>query len=352
MWPMKRPAVQQVRLALPDGSRHDLRNGREPLHRRSSLFSRNRLERPSSTHSVLGTVLLVALALLTVAAFLIADPAGVTLPRAHDARPTTEPFGGNPHAFGLSPSTGAQGAAQVHQIEGLLGRKVDLVNFYLGWNVPGFDTKALDQIEALGALPGGDVGALGLPPRYEPKPLRLVAHNRRRLRRLHTSWARSAAAWGKGRSAALRPRDERQLVPVVCGCQRQYPCSITSTPTGTFTTSSRLRVPTTSCGFGAQTSSIPVSTFVDLPRHQLRQLRRPRRVQLRHKLPRTGGWRSPSAVFVPTLNALKRLAPTKPVLITETASAEQGGKKANWITDLFTLRGAVPRDRRSYGSTT
>ena len=54
-------------------------------------------------------------------------------------------------------------------------------------------------------------------------------------------------------------------------------------------------------------------------------------------IPREGRWRSPSAVFVPTLNALKRLAPTKPVMIAETASAEQGGNKADWITDLFTL---------------
>ena len=54
-------------------------------------------------------------------------------------------------------------------------------------------------------------------------------------------------------------------------------------------------------------------------------------------VPHRGGWRSPSAIFVPTLDALKRLAPSKPVMIAETGSAEQGGSKAIWITDLFEL---------------
>ncbi len=338
MWPMKRPAVQEVRLALPDGSRHDLHNGREPLQRRSSLFSRNRLERQSSTPSVLATVLLVALALLTVAALLIADPAGVTSPRAHDARPVTAPFGGNPHAFGLSPSTGAQGAAQVHQIEGLLGRKVDLVNFFLGWNDPGFDTKALDQIEALGALPevtwepwdyrrGTNQGHYALS--------RIIAGDFDGYIR---SWARAAAAWGK--PLMLRFAQEMN------GNWYPWGAAVNGNSPGEYVQAYRhIHKLFTSVGAtnviwvwspnilypgGVSLSSVyPGNAYVNWIGVD--------GYNWGTSIPRRGGWRSPSAVFVPTLNALKRLAPTKPVMIAETASAEQGGNKADWITNLFTL---------------
>ena len=49
-----------------------------------------------------------------------------------------------------------------------------------------------------------------------------------------------------------------------------------------------------------------------------------------------GGWRSPAEVFGASLADLRVLS-DKPVLITETASAEQGGDKAAWIRELFTL---------------
>jgi hypothetical protein len=47
------------------------------------------------------------------------------------------------------------------------------------------------------------------------------------------------------------------------------------------------------------------------------------------------GWQSPSQVFGPTLEAVRRLAPGVPLMIGETASAELGGSKANWNTALF-----------------
>lgn len=50
-----------------------------------------------------------------------------------------------------------------------------------------------------------------------------------------------------------------------------------------------------------------------------------------------GGWRSFEGLFGPTLTRLHRLAPTKPVQISETASAEQGGNKAAWIAHMFTV---------------
>lgn len=46
-------------------------------------------------------------------------------------------------------------------------------------------------------------------------------------------------------------------------------------------------------------------------------------------------WRSFAEAFGPPLDALHALAPEKPVALTEIASAEQGGSKAEWITNMF-----------------
>ena len=46
-------------------------------------------------------------------------------------------------------------------------------------------------------------------------------------------------------------------------------------------------------------------------------------------------WRSPARLFDATLAQVRALAPGVPVVITETACAEQGGDKAAWVRDLF-----------------
>jgi hypothetical protein len=49
-----------------------------------------------------------------------------------------------------------------------------------------------------------------------------------------------------------------------------------------------------------------------------------------------GGWRSPQQVFGKSLSDLHELT-DRPLVVTEVASAEQGGDKADWIHDLFEL---------------
>ncbi|MDQ0868308.1 beta-mannanase [Arthrobacter sp. V1I9] len=53
-------------------------------------------------------------------------------------------------------------------------------------------------------------------------------------------------------------------------------------------------------------------------------------------------WTSPSALFGEGLTALRSLAPGKPIIIAETASAEAGGSKANWNTALVSYLAAQP----------
>lgn len=53
-------------------------------------------------------------------------------------------------------------------------------------------------------------------------------------------------------------------------------------------------------------------------------------------------WTSPSALFGKGLTELRSLAPGKPIMIGETASAEGGGSKATWIRDLLKYLSAQP----------
>lgn len=55
-----------------------------------------------------------------------------------------------------------------------------------------------------------------------------------------------------------------------------------------------------------------------------------------------GGWRTFDDLFGSALTRLHDLAPTKPVQISETASAESGGSKAAWIQQMFTVLGQRP----------
>lgn len=50
---------------------------------------------------------------------------------------------------------------------------------------------------------------------------------------------------------------------------------------------------------------------------------------------RAYGWRSFAQAFDATYAALGQVAPTKPIMIAETGSSEDGGSKANWIRDAF-----------------
>lgn len=52
-------------------------------------------------------------------------------------------------------------------------------------------------------------------------------------------------------------------------------------------------------------------------------------------------WQTPSAVFATTLSELRRLT-AKPIVVGETASAEQGGSKAQWIQQFFSMLGSNP----------
>jgi len=56
-----------------------------------------------------------------------------------------------------------------------------------------------------------------------------------------------------------------------------------------------------------------------------------------------GGWRSFAAIFGPAVATLRRLAPTKPIQISEVASVSVGGDQARWIRAMFAYLATQPR---------
>jgi hypothetical protein len=52
----------------------------------------------------------------------------------------------------------------------------------------------------------------------------------------------------------------------------------------------------------------------------------------------TAAWQSFESIFGPTYASLLQIAPDKPIMIAETASAEAGGSKAAWLTDALSLQ--------------
>ncbi len=48
-----------------------------------------------------------------------------------------------------------------------------------------------------------------------------------------------------------------------------------------------------------------------------------------------GGWRSAQQIADQTYRTFRAMNPTKPIMVAEASSVEQGGSKAQWVTDLF-----------------
>ena len=95
----------------------------------------------------------------------------------------------------------------------------------------------------------------------EPEPARLQAldDHQRQPRRLHPRIRRSRPGLGPPLLPPLRRRDERLLVPLERGRQRQQAAANSSPPGATCTTSSPRSAPPTRPGSGAQTSTSPAT---------------------------------------------------------------------------------------------
>ena len=198
--------------------------------------------------------------------------------------------------------------------------------------------------------PGLQLGSQSIPSSLERARLPARRRDRRPLRRLHPRIRRRRQGLGPPLLPALQLGDERQLVPLVGGRQRQPPGRVrrrlaprarhlrrgrrrptrpgSGAPTSTRTTSCRTSPRSTPA---TPTSTGPASTATTGA---------PTR-------PRPTGWRSFDQLFSrPTSASSKPIAPAKPLMIGEIGSTEYGGSKAAWIADALD-HGPGPNTRRS-----
>ena len=155
----------------------------------------------------------------------------------------------------------------------------------------------------------------------------------------------------------LRRRDERRRWYNPWGVLANGNLGATSSPPGgACTTSSRAWARPTPPGSGAPTSSTPAPTSRSstlYPGRCLRRLDLPGRLQLGHE-PREAerladlqpGVLASYSIITGTI------APSKPMVIAETASTEYGGSKAAWITDMLKTQLPLyfPKIKASSGS--
>ena len=163
-----------------------------------------------------------------------------------------------------------------------------------------------------------------------------------------------AKEWGEPFFLRFDAGDERLLVPLERGRQRQQAAAASSRPGATSTTSSPKSARPTRPGSGARTSTSPATwprSSASTPA-TLRRLDLPRRLQLGQD-PQLGRLESFDKVFDSTYKRVLKIAPKKPMMIGEIASEERGGSKADWIENaLKTIPPQVPQDpRASSGST-
>ena len=187
----------------------------------------------------------------------------------------------------------------------------------------------------------------------DPRRARLPAlrRDRRPLRRLHPRIRRRRPRLGPPLLPPLQLGDERQLVPLVGGRQRQPAAASTSPPGATSTTSSPRSAPATSPGSGARTST-PTASLHDLaslyPGDAYVDWTGLDGYNWGTNPAKPRGWRSFDQLFRRTYHEIVgAIAPSKPMMIGEIGSTEHGGSKANWIRDaLAAVPTELPADPR------
>jgi beta-mannanase len=225
-------------------------------------------------------------------------------------------------------------------------RHIDIVNFYVGWAFPGFDTGDLNSIRARGAVPEIT---------WEPWDYRDGLNQPRfslsriingKLDWYIKSFAAAAAAWRHPLMLRFAQEANGNWYPWSTGLNGNTP--------GQYAAAYR-HIHNLFVAAGA-TNVIWIWSPNAIYRGatSLRSIYPGRKYvdwigvdgyNAGAHVPGRGGWRTPTKVFAPTFKALAQLAPHKPIMIAETGSAEAGGSKATWIRRLFKLLKTRPQVR-------
>jgi hypothetical protein len=243
------------------------------------------------------------------------------------------------HVFGMSLKTikDLVGARHVAQH---LNRQLNIVNIYTSWSAP-FPASFVNTIRAAGAVPEvtwepwiDKLGTTG-----DTYPLSAITSGR--FNSYITDWAKAAAAW-KG-LVLLRFAQEMNgnwypwsignngntAADYVRAYQHIHDLFVKAGATNVLWIWS----PNVMLSKASLAPDYPGASFVDF-------------VGLDGYNFGTGlpkfKWVTPEVLFGPTFADVATFAPTKPILITETGSSEQGGSKADWIQGFVSYMAGEP----------
>ena len=226
----------------------------------------------------------------------------------------------------------------VSSFEGMAGKGVSLVNFFAPFaNCGGSKCSYYkfpgerDGRHPRARLDPGLQLELAVDP-LQPQRARLPARrrDRRHLRLLHPRIRRRRPRLGPPLLPPLQLGDERQLVPLVGGRQRQPDAASTSPPGATCTTSSPRSAPTTSPGSGAPTSIPATSCRAASPPSTPATTTStgPASTATTGARARAAGPASRTSTSSTYHEITDTIAPGKPLMIGEIGSTENGGSKA------------------------
>ncbi len=251
--------------------------------------------------------------------------------------------------FGVHlPGAPEQGTSSIAQLERTLGRRIAVVNWYQQWGGPdsGANVSWLDAVASGGRVPlvtwepwvppAGNVPTPGVTTDQPDFSLRQIADGR--YDSYVTAFAKALAQWGK--RVYLRPMHEMNGT--------WYPWS--GTVNGNSPEEFRLAwrhlhdlfaaagATNVRWVFCANADDVPAGNRFEAyyPGSRYVDVLALDGYNWGSEYPQYGGWRSFDEIFHPAYARLTRLGP-QPVWITEVASATQGGSKAAWIRDMFSV---------------
>jgi hypothetical protein len=265
-------------------------------------------------------------------------PATTTVPPASSGTAAASPnqllaqaLAGNVKLFGLSPSGNSAGISTVPALAAELDHRVQIVNIYMSWNEP-LPVSSIAAITAQGAIPeltweqwpgGGGVDQ----PNYSDATIASGASDS-----YVSSVAAAARAWGQPILLRYAHEMNGNWYPWSASVNGNTPASYVAawrhvhdifTAAGA---SNVLWVWAPNAGGPTPVNQVyPGDAYVDIIG-----------MDGYNRGNGTTGYQAPSSVFSSLFSTVRALAPSKPVLITETGTSEQAGNKAAWLEQLFT----------------
>jgi hypothetical protein len=237
---------------------------------------------------------------------------------------------GDVKLFGLSPDGNSSGIPSVPGLAAQLGHRVDIVNIYMGWNQP-LPISSIEAIAAQGSIPeltweqwpaGGGVDQ----PRYDDSVIASGAYDS-----YVSAVAAAARAWGQPILLRYAHEMNGNWYPWAASVNGNTPASYVAAWRHVHNifvaagASNVLWVWAPNANGPTPISQVyPGNAYVDVIG-----------MDGYNRGNGTSDYQTPSSVFSSSLSSVRALAPSKPVLITETGTSEQAGNKAAWLEQLF-----------------